>query len=174
MKEPKYDDVFTSRAILDLHGFFVITNDMDIIDDPKIIFNGLRPDELYLLDYISKLNQQDRNAVYEELVRDNVIEIFGHTGKTISLIYSPAGIIEMIAEAVLQITYDYLINKDDSKFETLFSNITYLENMQAIIAHYLSIPHPEVCKYSINEIYKKYALCAQTFPHQVQPLQRKE
>ena len=54
-EEVKYDEVFTSRAILDLHGFFIITSKMDIIDNPKIIFNGLRSDELYLLDYIVKL-----------------------------------------------------------------------------------------------------------------------
>ena len=167
-EEVKYDEVFTSRAILDLHGFFIITSKMDIIDNPKIIFNGLRSDELYLLDYI------ERATVYEELVRDNVIEIFSYPTQKIDINYSPAGVIDMIAEAILQLTYDYLTNKDDMKFNEAASKVTYLDNMQAIIAHYLNIPFKEVCKMSINELYKKYAICAQTFPHQVAPLQRTE
>lgn len=173
-EEVKYNEVFTSRAILDLHGFFIITSKMDIIDNPKIIFNGLRADELYLLDYIEKLDSIERMTIYEEIVRDNVIEIFSYPGQKIDINYSPAGVVNMVAEAVLQLTYDYLVNANDQKYLRAVNTVTYLDNMQAIVAHYLNIPFNTVCEMSINELYKKYAICAQTFPHQVSPLQRNE
>ena len=173
-EEVKYNEVFTSRAILDLHGFFIITSKMDIIDSPKIIFNGLRADELYLLDYIERLDSIERLTIYEELVRDNVIEIFSYPGQKVDINYSPAGVINMIAEAVLQLTYDYLVNANDQKYLQVVHKVTYLDNMQAIIAHYLNIPFNIVCEMSVNELYKKYAICAQTFPNQVAPLQRTE
>lgn len=170
----KYDEVFTSRAMLDLHGFFIVTDKMDIIENPKILFNGLRPDELYLLDFIEQLNYLERATVYEELVRDNVIEIFGHPKAKVNLLYSPAGLIDMIAEAVLQLSYDYLVNDNDEKFNKLYNTVTYMESMQAIVAHYLSISFDEVRKYSLNELYKKYAICSVTFPNQVQPLKKND
>lgn len=163
----EYNDVFTSRAILDLHGFFLVTTEYDIIENPVIIFKTLRTDELYLLSYIEELSKVERGTIYEEIIRDNVVEIFGHPGAIINPAYSPAGIVDSVAEAVLHLTYKYLVNEDNSKFDEAYMSATFLESMQAIIAHYLNISYERVCEMPLQEIFKKYAICAKTFPQQV-------
>lgn len=171
----KFDnDLYISRALLNLHGFFLVDSNFNIIENPKIIFSALVADELYLLSYIELLPFAERCIVYEELVKNNVIEVFGLKDTTINLEYSPAGVIETIAEAILQFTYDYLVNENNIKYENAIEKLGYFDNMQAVVSFYLNIPYTEVIKLPVNDIYKKYALCASAFPGQVQPLQRKE
>lgn len=168
----KFDnELYISRALLNLHGFFLVDNNFNIIENPKIIFSALVADELYLLSYIELLPFEERCIVYEELVKSNVIEVFGLKDSTINLDYSPAGVIEAIAEAILQFTYDYLVNKNNEKYEVASDKLTYFDNMMAIISYYLNMPYPEVLKLPVNDVYKKYALCARAFPTQVAPLQ---
>ena len=56
-----------SRAVLNLHGFFVITTDDQIIENPQIIFRTLKASELFLMDYYDNLLPHEQ-ADLEEII----------------------------------------------------------------------------------------------------------
>lgn len=159
-----------SRAVINLHGFFVITNTHSIIDNPKIVVKCLQVSELFVMEYFDNLSPLDKLIVEEDLIRDNVCEIYNHEGETISLEYTPAGIITSIASAILNLSLKYLINDDGVPYAQHYERISYLENMQAIVSYYLQIPYGEVVKLPLNELFHKHAICARAFPNQVLPL----
>ena len=159
-----------SRAVLNLHGFFVITTDNQIIDNPQIVIKTLKPSELFLMDYYDNLSEYERNDLEELVLEDNVVGIYGYEDKQISTAYTPAGVVTSISQAVFNLSFKYLLNKDGQEYKKKLDSVTYLEGMQAIVAYYLNIPHTEVCEMSLSELYKKHAICYATFPKQINPL----
>lgn len=166
----KSDSDLGSRAVLDLHGFFIITNNLEIIENPKIIFKCLKPTELFVMEHYDNLTHMERIYVEEDLVRENVCEIFGYDGETVNLDFTPAGVISAIAEAVLKLSLRYVLNEDSIPYIQHYGRISVLENMQAIVSYYLHIPYSEVVQFPLNELYHKHAICARSFPNQVNPL----
>lgn len=159
-----------SRAVLNLHGFFIITDKDEIIDNPQVIIQTLKPDELYLMDYFDELDANERADLEDILVRENVMGIYGYPDSKISCTYTPAGIVASVAKAVLELSFKYLENKDGRAYKEKLETVTYLESMQAIVSYYLQIPYSDVTKMTLSELYKKHAICAATFPSQVNPL----
>lgn len=159
-----------SRAVLNLHGFFVITTDDQIIENPQVIFRTLKASELFLMDYYDNLLPHEQADLEEIILKDNVVGIYGYDDKEISAIYTPAGVISSIAQAVFNLSLNYLTNKDGQEYKKKLDNVTYLEGMQAIVAYYLNMPYTEVCELSLSELYKKHAICHATFPKQINPL----
>lgn len=159
-----------SRAVLNLHGFFVITTDNQIIDNPQIVLKTLKPSELFLMDYYDNLSDYERSDLEELVVEDNVIGIYGYEDKQVSTVYTPAGVISSISQAIFNLSFKYLMNEKGQEYKKKLESVTYLEGMQAIVAYYLNIPYTEVVELSLSELYKKHAICYATFPKQINPL----
>ena len=159
-----------SRAVLNLHGFFIVTKEDQIIEHPQIIFKTLQTSELYLMDYYDSLSLYERSDLEEIIIESNVLGIYGYEESQISLQYTPAGVISSIAQAVLDLSLKYLVNEGGSVYKQKLGTVTYLESMQAIVSYYLNIPYNIVCEMPLTELYKKHAICYKTFPNQINPL----
>lgn len=159
-----------SRAVLNLHGFFIVTTEEQIIENPQIVIKTLKPSELFLMDYYDNLTIYERSDLEELVLEDNVVGIYGYEDKKISIAFTPAGVVSSISQAVFDLSLKYLINNNGKEYEKKLNTVTYLENMQAIVSYYLNIPFNEVCELSLSELYKKHAICYATFPKQVNPL----
>lgn len=168
----KTDIELKHRAVLDLHGFFLVLDTMEIVENPKIIIETLKPAEFFVMDFYDQLDDLDRLIVEEGIVKDNVNMVYGYSNK-INLEYTSAGLITTIAKAVLELTLKYLQNTDGKPYEEKYDNVAYYENVQAIVAHYLNIPFNVVEKFSISELFHKHAICSKTFVTQVNPLMEK-
>lgn len=159
-----------SRAVLNLHGFFVITTEDQIIENPQIIIQTLKSSELYLMDYYDNLSEYERSDLEEIILESNVLGIYGYEDKQICPNNTPAGIISSIAQVILDLTLKYLVNENGQEYKQKLETVTYLESMQAIVSYYLNLPYNVVCEMSITELYKKHAICYKTFSGQINPL----
>lgn len=164
------DLVLGSRAVINLHGFFVISDKDEIIEHPQIVIETLKPKELFLMDYFDTLSPYEQADLEDVLINDNVICIYGYDGAKISLEFTPAGVVSTIAKAILELSFKYLLNKDGKAYKEKLDSITYLESMQAIVSHFLNIPYNIVSEMPLSELYKKHALCYATFPDVINPL----
>lgn len=165
------DKELKHRAVLDLHGFFVISTQKELIENPKIIIEALRPSEFFVMEFFEDLVESEKIEVEEGIVRDNVITVFGYDVE-IDLEYTPAGVITSIARSVIELSLKYLKNEEGLPYEEKYDSVGYYESMQAIVSYYLNIPFTEVEKYTISELYQKHAICSKTFLGSVQPLMK--
>lgn len=156
-----------SRALLNLHGFFIVDNLLNIIDDPILIFNLLTKVELESFKSLTELEPTERLALETSLVENSVLAIVG-SENTISLDFCPAGIISSIAEAVIIKSEEYLLNENNLMYEEAEAGVNYIEKMAAIIAYYMNVNYDFVISLPINEVYKRYSICQQAFPQQIE------
>ena len=70
----------------------------------------------------------------------------------------------------MKVKLEYLENKDNIPYLETAESVSYLETMSAIISYYTNTAYEKVIALPINEIYKRYAVCQQAFPNQIQPL----
>jgi len=174
MYNEKENDLFKqSRAIIDLHGFFVITEADFILENPKVIVNLLTIKEAVAFDSFDEQAIEDRLDIEDSIITNSIVSIVNYPKEVISLIRSPAGVISFIAEAVIKMSQSYTENPP-AKFISVAESINFLEQMAAIISYYLNTPVDTVLGWPISQIYKRYAMCHKAFPNQVLALQEKE
>lgn len=170
MYTEKENDLFKqSRAIIDLHGFFVITEDDFVLDNPKIIVNLLTIKEAIAFDSFDEKDATDRLDIEEAIVQNNILSIVNYKDQTISILRTPAGVISLIAEAIIKCTQSYL-EQPVLKYQEIELNVTFLDTMASIISYYMNTPIDTVLQWPVSQIYKRYAMCAKAFPSQVTPL----
>lgn len=159
-----------SRAVIDLHGFFIITTNDILIDNPVIMINLLSKVELETFGALLNLKPDQRVGIEEIIVNTGILNIIGHENLKIDLDYSPAGVISTIASAITLKSEQYLKNTNNEMYIETNSTVNYIEQMCAIISYYMNIKYDYVISLPINEIYKRYAICQQSFSSQIEPL----
>lgn len=162
------------RAVIDLHGFFIISsNDFTIINNPKVIVTLLNEKELTAFLGLNNISPNEKLTIEESVVTHCVLKIIDQEGVLISLDYTPAGIISYIAEAVIAKSTQYL-EHPEAMYDVASEAVTFFESMVSIIAYYTNTPYDVVKSYPINQIYKRYAICQSAFPSQINPIKKTE
>lgn len=160
-----------NRAVIDLHGFFIITESNKIINNPKILVTLLTEKELTAFVGLPSLTPYEKLTVEEAAVKHAVNQIIGHTEETISLDYSPTGIITYIAEGIFSKSGQYL-EYPEHMYNEAAASVSFLESMVAIVSYYTNTPYHTVKDYPVNQIFKQYAICQSAFPSQIQPISK--
>jgi len=167
--ESERDLLKVSRALINLHGFFIVTKNNEIIDDPLIIVNLLTKVELETFKSLLEVDPVERVIIEENVAENTFLAILG-SDELINYDYTPAGVISMLAEAVIKKSEEYLTNENNLMYAETAASVNYIETMSAIIAYYMNVEYDYVLSLPICEVYKRYAVCQQAFPNQVQPL----
>lgn len=158
-----------SRAIISLHGFFIVTQENIIIDDPMILVDLLTKVELETFKSLLNVDPLERIEIEENVVKNKFLTLLG-SDQFIDFNFTPAGVIAFIAEAVIKKSEEYLLNEGNIPYQEAEESVNYLESMSAIISYYMNVPYDTVISLPIPEIYKRYAICHVAFPNQVLPL----
>lgn len=157
------------RAVISLPNHFIVTEELDIIDSPTILVDLFTKVELesfkaLLSNETVTLEQIEEAVVYEKVIHVLGVETKLHVGLT------PAGLISSIARAIISKSEQYVLNEDNLIYLEHKEHVTMIETMCAIISFYTSTPYSDLLDLPINEIYRRYAVCATAFPTQVQHL----
>lgn len=158
-----------SRALINLHGFFIVTTENRVLDNPIILVDLLTKVEIETFKTLLNVTPSERVEIEDNILENKVLTILGEATK-INLNFTPAGIINFIAEAIVKKSEEYLENKDNIPYLETAASVNYLETMSAIISYYTNTPYEDVISLPISEIYKRYAVCQAAFPNQIQPL----
>lgn len=167
--ESERDLLKVSRALINLHGFFIVTKNNEIIDDPLVIVNLLTKVELETFKSLLNVGPEERVEIEENVVSNTFLAILG-SDELINPSFTPAGVISLLAEAVIKKSEEYLANENNAVYEEVAASVNYIETMSAIISYYMNTSYESVISLPICEIYKRYAVCQQAFPNQIQPL----
>ena len=167
--ESERDLLKISRAIINLHGFFVVDKELNIIDNPIIIVDLLTKVELESFKALSALNPMEKYNVENSIAENCILAVVGSDVK-IAFDYSPAGIVSFIANAVVVESEKYLNNENNNAWFETVNSVNYLETMCSIIAYYMNISYDYAISLPISEIYKRYAVCHKAFPSQIQAI----
>ena len=162
-----------SRAMITLHGFFIVDEDYNIIDSPLVMVNLLTKPELESFQALASLTPEERYKVEDSMLENCVLTVIGNTRK-ILWDYSPAGVSSSISRAIILLSEFYLKNESNNAYVEAASGVNYLETMCAIISYYMNVTYDYAVSLPVNEIYKRYAICQQAFPNQVQPISVEE
>ena len=162
-----------SRAIISLHGFFIVTEENSIIDDPMVLVDLLTKVELETFKSLLNIEPLERIEIEENIVKNKFLTLLG-SDQFINFSFTPAGVISFIAEAIVRKSEEYLSNEVNIPYNEAAESVNYLENMCAIISYYMNISYDFAISLPISEIYKRYAICQQAFPNQVQALSNEE
>lgn len=158
-----------SRAIISLHGFFIVTEENSIIDDPMILVDLLTKVELETFKSLLNVGPLERIEIEESVIKNKFLAILG-SDQFINFNFTPAGVIASVAEAIIKKSEEYLQNEENRTYLEVADSVNYLESMCAIISYYMNISYDFAISLPISEIYKRYAVCQVAFPNQVQPL----
>lgn len=167
--ESERDLLKISRALINLHGFFIVDAEYNIIDNPIVIVDLLTKVELESFKALSSLDPIEKFNVENSVVKNCTLAMLG-SDKQISFDFCPAGVISFIANAIIAKSEQYLVNSRNEAYLESAANVNYLETMCAIISYYMNISYDYAISLPISEIYKRYAVCQQAFPNQVQPI----
>lgn len=159
-----------SRAVIDLHGFFIVSEEGYIIDSPKILVELLNSKELIAYDGFTERSVNDKLELEDSVIGTKIVQVINYPNIQISLNLSPAGIISYIAEAVILKSQLYLEYPIEA-FNSLSANVTFIEEMSSIISYYTNTPYDTVIEWPVNQIFKRYAVCQRAFPQQIRPLE---
>lgn len=162
-----------SRAIISLHGFFIVTKENIIIDDPMILVDLLTKVELETFKSLLNVDPLERIEIEENVVTNKFLTLLG-SDQFINFNFTPAGVIAFIAEAIIKKSEEYLLNEGNIPYQEAEDSVNYLESMSAIISYYMNVPYDTVISLPIAEIYKRYAICHVAFPNQVLALTNDE
>lgn len=163
-----------SRAVIDLHGFFIVTTENKIIDNPVIMIDLLSKVELETFGALLQLSPDQKIRVEETIVHTGVLNIIGYDRHVIDLDMTPAGVITTIASAITLKTEQYIKNDSNLMYLETDSTVNYIEQMCAIISYYMNLKYDYVISLPINEIYKRYTICQQSFSSQISPLTKED
>lgn len=158
-----------SRALINLHGFFIVLDNNVVEDNPIIMVDLLTKVELETFKTLLSVKANEKIDIENNIVENKFLSVLG-SSNNINLDFTPAGIINYIAEAIVKKSEEYLENENNSIYHETEQAVNYIETMGAIISYYLNTPYETVISLPINEIYKRYAICQSAFPNQVQPL----
>lgn len=171
--ESERDLLKISRALINLHGFFIVTKNNEILDNPMVVVNLLTKVELETFKSLIDVDPLERVDIEENVIENTFLALLG-SDELINLNYTPAGVITLLAEAVIKKSEEYLTNENNKVYEDTASSVNYIETMSAIISYYMNIEYDYVLTLPICEIYKRYAVCQSAFPNQIQPLSNSE
>lgn len=171
--ESERDLLKISRALINLHGFFIVTKNNEIIDDPMVVVNLLTKVELETFKSLIAVDPLERVDIEENVVENTFLAILG-SDELLNLSITPAGVVTLLAEAVIKKSEEYLTNEGNVVYEEVSASVNYIETMSAIISYYMNIEYDYVLTLPICEIYKRYAVCQSAFPNQIQPLTNSE
>ena len=140
----------------------VICTDGSLIKSPNV--------KVRLLNYfeLSKcISMQDTGMneldINEEICEVCVLGMIGFDHKKIDFLKSDAFICDTIANKI--VNESYLVLQDLPKaYSALVSTVSEVERLAAIVSHYLHIPYTQVSLMPVDEIVKKYSICALSFP----------
>ena len=158
-----------SRALINLHGFFIVTKNNEIIDNPMVVVNLLTKVELETFKSLLSVDPIERVMIEENVAENTFLALLG-SDELINYDFTPAGVISLLAEAVIKKSEEYLTNENNALYDESEASVNYVETMCAIISYYMNINYDYAISLPICEIYKRYAVCRQAFPSQVQPL----
>lgn len=167
--ESERDLLKISRALINLHGFFIVDAEYTILDNPILIVDLLTKVELESFKSISQLDPLEKFKVEQAIAENCILAILG-TESRILFDYSPAGVTSLIASAIIMESEKYLNNNQNEAYIEADSSVNYIETMCAIISYYMNVSYDYAISLPINEIYKRYAVCQRAFPSQVQPI----
>lgn len=174
MYSEKEKKIFSiSRAVIDLHGFFIVTTKNVVLDNPKILVELLTIRELTAYDNYSEKTVRDKLDIEDSVLSTKVIQVVNYPDVIISLNYTPAGIISYIAEAIILKSQIYIENPVPT-YDAVASHVTFLEKMAAIVSYYTNTPYSEVIEWPVSQIFKRYAICQSAFATQIEPLRESE
>jgi len=158
------------RAAINLKGFYIVTEEYDIIDNPVIMVDLFTKVELESFKALLTNSAISIEQVEEAVVYEKIVNIVGVPDK-IHVGITPAGVISSIARAIITKSEQYVLNKDNKMYEEHAEAVNYIEVMCCIIAYYTNTPYTELLDMPINEVYNRYAVVQRAFPTQVQPLE---
>jgi hypothetical protein len=167
------DILNVNRAVIDLHGFFIISTNYNIIHNPKILVTLLTEKELTAFLGLDNIQPIEKLDIEEAVIKHSVLQIVDQTGELISIDYTPAGIISYIAEAVIAKSTQYLTDPV-GMFAVASDSVTFFQTMIAIISYYTNTPYDVVKEYPVNQIFSRYAICQNAFPTQINPITKTE
>lgn len=136
------------------------------IYDPSIIIDLLSFVELKRYAGLSELSTQMKADAEEVIVRDKVVEIIGSEGMYLNIMLTPAGVISTLADIICRVSYDY-IDRPKDQYGIHVGKVNFIEQMCAIVAHYMNIPFYELEKLPLSEIFRLHSICHMAFPAQV-------
>ena len=114
--ESERDLLKISRAVINLHGFFIVDKNYEIIDNPVIVVDLLTKVELESFKAISHLSPLEKFNVENSIAENCILAIMG-TDKQVAFEYCPAGITSFIANAVIVQSEKYLNNNNNEAWE---------------------------------------------------------
>lgn len=156
-------------AVINLTNFFVILDDNRIVRNPKLVVHLFTPEELKRYVDLSELSPLSEYTVHDTVVHDKLVQVIGYKDAKLNLHYSPAGIIKTIASLIAEKSFQFLTNPEE-RYNEIVEESTFVNQMCAIISYYTVTPYDVVSQLPINEIFKRYAVCQQAFPNQIQPI----
>lgn len=162
-----------SRAVVDLHGFFIVSEEGFIVDNPKILVELLSSKELIAYDGFTEKSVNDKMELEDSVITSKIIQIINYPTISISLDFSPAGIISYIAEAIILKSQLYL-QYPIEVYNSVAEEVTFIEEMSSIISYYTNTPYDTVIEWPISQIFKRYAVCQRAFPQQIKPLENSQ
>ena len=112
--ESERDLLKVSRALINLHGFFIVTKNNEIIDNPMIIVNLLTKVELETFSSLLDVSPEDRVIIEENIAENTFLAILG-SDELINYNFTPAGVVTLLAEAVIKKPEEYLSNENTAK-----------------------------------------------------------
>jgi hypothetical protein len=158
-----------NRAVIDLNGFYVVSTNCEIFENPRLVVDLLSPQELKRYVNLSEYSVTAEYETQQTIVQDKLVKIFEHDGSKLDLNLTPAGVVELIAESIANKSCDYLRHAQRN-YDLIAEETFFVDQMCAIVSYYMNTSYDIVKTLPINEIFTRYAVCQKAFPNQVQPI----
>ena len=114
--ESERDLLKISRALINLHGFFIVTKNNEIIDNPMIVVNLLTKVELETFKSLLSVDPIERIMIEENVAENTFLAILG-SDELINYDFTPAGVVSILAEAVIKKSEEYLTNENNRLYD---------------------------------------------------------
>jgi hypothetical protein len=169
-KEFSIISIGEDKYLLNLRNVYVTINNTRY-NGLTIIYRLLTYDELRVIDRLlpdEKDNRINSSAVSaeteEDIFRKCVYHIFGiDNHEEIDLDDIEAGIVSTVAGLILKTAYSH-IQAIGQHIDNYSASITIFDQIKLIICRNYHISYSEVCKLSIDQLLKQYAVVATTYP----------
>ena len=117
-------------------------------------------------------NHSSRTEIEEEII-SNVFESFLGISNEIDWDSMEAGVATTIVNAIV-LTSKSMLEDLINSVNRYRSSLNVAHSIQAIVARFMITPFAEVEKLPVNELLRRYAICMNTFPDEVQELKAEE
>jgi hypothetical protein len=155
--------------------YVVVLEEIDIVCKSGLIIRSPNI-QFRLLSYpdINKVMLMEQsglpsNKINEEVFNKCIIGIIGFNDEQIDFEESPAGIIDHLSHKILTNSKKLIENIEES-FAALSESASLYERLALVVSHYTNNSYEFTQQLPIDELIKRYALCAQAFPQTVPPL----